>query len=400
MKISTLCFITICLAVWGFQPSDCLGDPKRPILIGLDADMSSGSARSGRAIRRGAELAMDEINGSGGVLGRPLQLIVRDHRGNPARGVDNIHELSQIPDIVAVIGGLHTPVALAELPIIHEKKLIYLSPWAAGTPIVKNKYSPNFVFRVSVRDEFAGSFLVNQAVEKGYKHPALVLEQTGWGRSNQASMTRAMQEKGIASAGSFWFNWGVRDLTGQIRAARAAGADVVLLVANAPEGVVMVKSMAVLREKERLPIISHWGITGGNFFELAKSWLGAVNLQFLQTYSFVDPVFFDRNQRLVTAYLKKYPDTGSADDIFSPVGTAHAYDLVHLLKLAVEQAGDIDRSRVRDCLETLPAYRGIVKDYLPPFTPRRHDALDAGDFTLAVYDEAGRIIPLGSHPKK
>ena len=152
------------------------------LIIGLDADMTSGSAQSGLAIRRGVVLALDEINAAGGLLGRPVELIVRDHRGNPDRGVDNIVEFAEMSDVLAVVGGLHTPVALRELKTIHDQQMIYLGPWAAGTPIVQNEYSPNFVFRVSVRDEYAGGFLVDRALERGLSKIGLLLERTGWGR--------------------------------------------------------------------------------------------------------------------------------------------------------------------------------------------------------------------------
>ena len=71
-------------------------------------------------IRRGAHIAIEEINRNGGVLGRKLQLEVRDHRGNPARGVDNILEFSAMQNVIAVLGGLHTPVAMQELKTIHQ----------------------------------------------------------------------------------------------------------------------------------------------------------------------------------------------------------------------------------------------------------------------------------------
>ncbi len=66
-------------------------------------------------------------------------------------------------NVVAILGGIHTPVAMDELKTIHELQMIYLGPWAAGTPVVKNGHSPNYVFRVSVRDEYAGAFLVGSA---------------------------------------------------------------------------------------------------------------------------------------------------------------------------------------------------------------------------------------------
>ena len=75
------------------------------IVIGLDADMTSAAAQSGEAIRRGALLAIDEINDAGGLLGRPVELVIRDHRGNPERGVDNIADFAAMKNMLAVVGG-------------------------------------------------------------------------------------------------------------------------------------------------------------------------------------------------------------------------------------------------------------------------------------------------------
>ena len=151
-------------------------DSAHSIAIGLDADMSSGSARSGEAIRRGLELAIEEINATGGLLGKQVELIVRDHRGNPDRGLGNLEAFSQVPRLLGVFGGIHTPVAMRELEFIHQNKMLYLCPWAAGTPIVSNGYSPNYVFRVSVRDEYAGGFLVSESLARGFSRVGLLLD--------------------------------------------------------------------------------------------------------------------------------------------------------------------------------------------------------------------------------
>jgi branched-chain amino acid transport system substrate-binding protein len=381
-----------------FMPAESAGtENDAPILVGLDADMSSGSARSGEAIRRGIVLAMDDINGRGGVLGRPLALVVRDHRGNPARGLDNMAAFAGMKDLVAVVGGLHTPVAMAELEFIHKNHIIYLDPWAAGTRIVENGYRPNYVFRVSVRDEYAGGFLIGKALDAGHEKIALLLEQTGWGRSNERSMTEALKARGLEPATVQWFHWGSTDLTQQIQSIRDSGADVILLVANAPEGVAAVTAVAKLPRKERLPIISHWGITGGDFFEKAIQSLQQVDLVFLQTFSPLDPPFPQRARQVFDAYGKKFPECPTAEDIFAPAGTAHAWDLIHLLALAVEKAGSTHRPAVRTALEHLDTYAGLVRTYAPPFTPERHDALSVENFRLARYNGRGVIVPIQTH---
>ncbi len=366
----------------------------KPIIVGMDADMSSGAAVSGEAIKRGVQIAIDEINARGGVLGSQLQLIVMDHRGNPARGKDNIEELSEIDGVVAVVGGIHTPVALAELDLLHQNEMIYLGAWAAGTPVVDNGRDPNFVFRVSVRDQYAGEFLLAAAVERKHTAPCLLLEETGWGRSNERAFNAAAEKFSTAVVDIQWFNWGVADLSEHLRLFKERGCDVVMLVANPREGAVAIRSMLSLDESQRLPIISHWGITGGDFGASVGQDFSEIDLIFLQTYSFINPTHPDRAENLIKTYIERFDGVSSAEEIPAPVGTAHAYDLIHLLAMALEQAGTTDRATVRDALENLPEYEGLIRTYSPAFTNERHDALDASDFSLARFGPNGAIIPV------
>ena len=390
MQMQKLVFLLVSLLM---AAGSVTAEPN-PIVIGLDADMSLGSARSGEAIRRGMEIAVEEINTDGGILGRSLRIEVRDHKGNPARGNDNIEEFAAMQDLVAVVGGLHTPVALHELKAIHVHRLIFLVPWAAGTNIVENGYSPNNVFRISVRDEFAGGVLVQKALDGGHSKLALVLESTGWGRSNEKAMRSALEAKRLQPISIVWFHWGEGNTKKVVEEVLRSGADAILLVANAPEGLDIVRSMADLPPDRRVPILSHWGITGGNFFMDGHDAIAAVDLTFLQTFSFLAPQFRERSERVVAAYVARYPDARSAREIFAPVGTAHAYDLVRVLARAIEMAGSIDRSAVRDALEHIDRYEGLVREYAPPFTPERHDGLDASDFRMARFAEDGAIVPL------
>jgi hypothetical protein len=97
---------------------------KKPVLLGFDAEEGHKTSTSDNAIRMGILAAIHEINAAGGVLGgRPLELIVKDNRSVPARGVQNIEEFADTPDLVAVIAGRFSPVVLEEVPIVHKKKV-------------------------------------------------------------------------------------------------------------------------------------------------------------------------------------------------------------------------------------------------------------------------------------
>jgi len=359
------------------------------IIIGLNADIVAASALSGLAIKRGMLLAISEINQQGGLLGKTLRLIVRDNSGLSARGRDNMIYFSQLDNLVAVMCGIYSPIALSELDIVHDKKIIFLNPWAAATKIVDNGYSPNYVFRVSVRDEYAGPFLIEKALEK-YNNIALLLVNDGWGKGNEKSMTQALINRQLKPASIQWFNWGEKDMTAQLNNIEQSGADVIILVSAAAEGASIIKTMAA-RDK-KLPIISHWGITGGHFWKAVNRELDSVQLSFLQSFSFFNATT-EKSKNLIKQYFQTY-GVESIRDIIAPVGTAHAYDLVHLLAMAIKKAGTIDRKVVRDALEQLDDYHGVVKHYKPAFTPERHDALDRSSFILCRYSQNGCIIPV------
>ena len=139
---------------------------KEPIKIGLAAAVSGGSAASGEAIKRGIQIALDELNGKGGLLGgRRLELVIRDDEGNPAKGVTIARELVEREKVAVVFGGLHTTVALAQVPVWQELRTPYMGAWAAGTNITRNGQSPNYVFRVSANDDLVDRYLSRYATE-------------------------------------------------------------------------------------------------------------------------------------------------------------------------------------------------------------------------------------------
>lgn len=117
-----------------------------------------------------------------------------------------------------------------------------------------------------------------------------------------------------------------------------------------------------------------------------------LDLSFVQTFSFIN-THTATSQNLVKHYIAKY-HVNSVRDIFAPTGTAHAYDLVHLLVKAIEKAQVPDRDKIRDALEELESYTGVVKTYKQPFTKDRHEALSSMDFQMARFAADGVIVPL------
>ncbi len=390
MPRMTVLLLALALVFAAPLPAPAQSPP--PVKIGLAAAVSGGSAASGEAIKRGLQIAMDEVNARGGVLGgRKLELVIRDDEGNPARGVSIARELIEREKVVAVFGGLHTTVALAQVPVWHELRTPYMGAWAAGTEIVRNGRTPNFVFRVSANDDYADKFLVRYAAEVLKKtKPGLLLENTAWGQSNEVGLAKWLGQRKVRPVGIEKFNWNDPDMSPQLLRLKNAGADHIVMVANAPEGAQVVKSRAKIGWD--VPMVAHWGISGGRFAELTGELSDGV--AFLQTYSFFGTQN-ERGQAVLRALKEKYGVKGP-EDVIAPVGTANAYDGLHLVALAIQQAGAAEGQRIRDALEGLTAeYRGLIKTYRRPFTPEQHDALTDEDYIMVVW-KGGKIVPVAT----
>lgn len=358
------------------------------IKIGLVAALTGQSAQSGEAITRGLTIALDEINAKGGVLGQKLVLIKRDDESSPPKGVTAARELISNEKVVALFGGIDTPVSLAIVPIANQNKKPFLGVWAAGTNITKNGATPNYVFRVSAQDDLVDVALIKYAMTKyNAKKPGLILVNNPWGESNEKGLKAAAAAANIPIAGVEKLEQSDVDVTPQLNRLKAAGADALILVANAAPGAQMMKSRE--RMGWTVPVISHWGISGGRFDELVGPTAGDVH--FIQTYSFFSPPT-PVSEKVMSELGKRY-GVKTAAEIIAPVGTANAYDAMQLLALAITQANSTEGDAIRVALEQLESYSGLIKTYHKPFASAAHEALAPEDYVMVRYD-AGKIVPV------
>jgi len=373
--------------------------PPKPVLVGFDAEIGHKTSSSDEAIRLGIELAIAEINAAGGVLdGRPLQLKVLDNRSVPARGLANMRQFATMDDLVAVYCGKFSPVVIEELPLIHEQKIILLDPWAAADMITSHDHHPSYTFRVSLRDSWAQPLLIDWLATQKVRKIGLLLPNTAWGRSNlygaEAYVRNHPELKLVTPQ---WYNWGDKNLLEPYQHLRDAGAEGLVMVANEAEGSLLVREMATLPAEQRMPVSAAWGISGGDFSALSGPALKQVNLAVVQSFSLAHSADTPRGKAVLEALRQR--GYASWRQLLSPVGFGHAYDLTHLLALAINQAGSTDREKIRDALEHLPAWQGLVRRYAPPFTPERHDALEPSDLFMARFADDGALVPIANKPR-
>ncbi|MEW6370240.1 MAG: ABC transporter substrate-binding protein [Pseudomonadota bacterium] len=364
-----------------------------PVRIGLDAEFGLDNSTSAQAVELGLRAAIGEINRAGGVLGgRPLELVTKDHRSMPARGIRNIEEFARMPDLVAVFGGRFSPVIIEELPTLKATRTLFMATWSSADMIVDNGMHPNYVYRLSLRDSLAMPKLLDTARKRGLRKVGLLLTNTSWGRSNLAAAEKFVEaNKDVRIVQTAWYNWRDQTLVARYKTLRSAGAEAIVLVANDDEAAVLVREVAALPKAERMPILSHWGVTGGEFTRQAGPALHQVDFSVIQTFS-----FFRADKKQLARFMASAAAVSPVrriEDIQGPVGVAHAYDLMHILAKAIDLAGSTDRKAVRDALEKVREHRGLIKTYKPPFTPARHEALGVRELLVARYRSDGVLVP-------
>ncbi|WP_368737460.1 ABC transporter substrate-binding protein [Grimontia sedimenti] len=216
-----------------------------------------------------------------------------------------------------------------------------------------------------------------------------LLVNNGWGRSNFEGLTKQMNKRSLPPIQIEWFDWGEQSMRSKVDSLVKKGAEAIIFVGNAVEGEKFVTHLA---KYPNPPVVfSHWGITGSEFASRSQKALQSVDLRVLQTFSFVD----NNNptaKSFVARYHSKY-GTQKASDIYAPSGTAHAYDLMHMLAIAAERAGTIDMSEIQKALTQLEQYNGLMKAYRAPFKNGNQDALSVEDYLFAYYKE-GSLRPM------
>ncbi|MDH5723764.1 MAG: ABC transporter substrate-binding protein [Alphaproteobacteria bacterium] len=370
-----------------------------------DADYTKHT-ESAHAMEMGFKTALDEIGNK--IQGYKIEFVPKDHRGNAVRSKLHMDQFLEDPQALFILGGLHSPPYIKYKDFINESGILLMVPWAAGGPITRYNKGTNWVFRLSVDDTKAGYRIAEYAQnDLGCKNPHLLLEETPWGQSNKKTMTKALEKNGSPQV--TWFGWNTKENTAKImlRDIVLSGSDCILFVGNAVEGAEFSRAMLSLEEKERLPIISHWGITGGDFHEvISPEMREGLGLHFIQScFSFVSSPQTELSNSVFARAQKLYPDQiKKAEDIPAPPGFIHAYDLGHITLAALGQiklTGDVkvDRTALRTALESLNApVEGLIKTYKAPFSPwtsdhdDAHEALGLDDFCMAQYGPENQVF--------
>ena len=342
-----------------------------PIKIGVAGPFTGGSSSMGVSMRDGVRLAVEEINKSGGVLGRKLQVVERDDEAKNERGVQIAQELINKEQVTATVGYINTGVALASQRFFQEAKIPVMNNVATGSVITTQfKDQPeNYIFRNSAHDSIQAPMIVEEAItRRGFKKVAILADSTNYGQLGRADLETALKTKGITPVAVEKFNIKDVDMTPQLLKAKEAGAEAVLTYAIGPELAQIANGMTKLGWK--VPMIGSWTLSMANFIDNAGP--GGEGARMPQT--FIQEPTTPKRQSFIVNYLRTFNPKMSRID--SPVSAAQGYDSIFLLAAAIKQAGGTEGPKIRAALEDLKApVEGVVTTYIKPFSAKDHEAI-------------------------
>ena len=381
MKLSTnLTAFALAFAAFGAMAAD-------PIKIGVSGPFTGGSSSMGVSMRDGVRLAADEINKSGGVLGRQIVLVERDDEAKNERGVQIAQELINKEKVVATVGYINTGVALASQRFYQEAKIPVMNNVATGSVITHqfDDQPENYVFRNSANDSIQAPMIVEEAItRRGFKKVAILADSTNYGQLGREDLEKALALKGIKPVAVEKFNIKDVDMTAQLLKAKEAGAEAVLTYGIGPELAQIANGMTKLGWK--VPMVGSWTLSMANYIDNAGP--GGEGARMPQT--FIQEPTTPKRQSFIISYLKTFNPKNARMD--SPVSAAQGYDSIYLLAAAIKQAGSTEGPKIKAALEDLKTpVEGVVTTYNKPFSKTDHDAITAN---IPVFGEvkAGKVV--------
>lgn len=347
------------------------------VRIGWIGPLTGPSADFGVPMLNGAKLAVKEINSAGGYLGRSLELIIKDDTGVPDVGLARSKELIA-EKVSATVGFCNTGVALKSLAVFQESKTPLIVPCATGTPITEKYPAPeSYIFRTSASDAIQAPFVVDDIVARGWTRVAVFADTTGYGEAGLNDVIKALASKNLKPVHVARFALGVQDLSAELKAAQAAGANVIFSYTVGPENAVIALGRDAL--KWNVPQVGAWPLSFPFFINGAKeSAEGALMAQ-----TFIAEPSNERRRAFLSAYTREY----KLDKISVPMAAAQAYDTVYLLTYAILgiRNADLSGPTLKAALENIPnVYYGVTATHQKPFSQNDKDAVTANMLVMGM----------------
>jgi len=317
-----------------------------PIALGAIYNLTGGQAKLDVPSSRGARLAVEEVQRAGGLLGRPVQLVLEDGETNPAVIREKTAALlKRYPSTSALMGLSDTDMTLAAAPVAAQNKRLFLTS-GATSPLLPSQV-PTYLFLACFGDNVQAAAGAEWAYQDLSARTAAVLY------NSRDSYTRLLQE---------YFQTSFRELGGEVISVesytpgamsqavrRLRNADLIFFSAlpdEAPVGVELLRQAGF-----------QTSILGGDAFDSQGSWDKHPNLDkvYFTTHAYLGA---DNPNPKVTVFRKAYGAAypGSEPNAFAALG----YDAARLLLEAIARAGSPDPAATLQALAGIHDFEGVT----------------------------------------
>jgi len=349
MRRAIVCALTIAglIAVAGCkkQPGGSGGsgvDASGPILIGEYGSITGKQATFGQSTHEGIMLAVDQINAAGGVLGRPIKVILYDDEGSDEEAVAVVKKLIDRDQVMAVLGEVASKNSLAGGGICEHEHVPMISPSSTNPDVTRDKH---YVFRVCFTDDFQGAVAAKFAIQKQWKRVAVfTCADQDYSKKLSQFFTEAYSKYGQIVADEK-YETSDEDYTPQLTRIQSTNPDAVYLPGYYNNICLILK-----QARSHGLNVPFFGGDGWDSAETLKLGSVANGCFFTNHYSPEDKS--PSVQQFIQAFKAKY--NGETPDAMAITG----YDAARVLCDAIKRAGKLDRDAITDAIAQTKDFPG------------------------------------------
>jgi branched-chain amino acid transport system substrate-binding protein len=318
------------------------------IKIGVTAPITGPAAESGRNQTQGAKLAVEEINKAGGVLGKKIELVIEDDQTTNPGIILAFSKLASDKDIPAFIGSIRSTQVNAMSPdVIKVGKPVMIG----GTDPTLTHMGNPWYFRTRPNDSYSSRVMVDYGVKTlGKKKWAIIYSTDAFGTGGKDGVVAALKAIGITPVLVQGYTNNSQDFTPVALAIKRSGADVMAsYITFEPDLGIFAKQL------RQLGVNIPWIGSATNMSTTALRLAGAT---MYGTFTVAD--FTRESCPAAKAYADKYQ---AAYNLKADHFSAWAYDAMHVLALAINNAKSLDPQKIRQALIAIKNYQGAEGTY-------------------------------------
>lgn len=315
-----------------------------PVRIGILASLTGAVQVWGRSTRQGALMAVDEINASGGILGRPVELKLEDDESNVEVGLRKAHKLVLQDRVDVLVGINHSGVLLSVVNALPELKRILICPCATSTQASTQRFNRYF-FRVHTNSEMEGAALATYASRLPFKRWSVIAPDYAYGYETWGAFAGKLKELRpdveIMTVQA-WPPFAAGEYSSHLTRLLAARPEAVLGSMWGGDAVALVRQAQLFRFFDRVAFFTPAGLSIDVLYALRSGVPEGLHTS-SHSYWFEFPST-PRHKAFVERFVQTWNEY--------PHPTAHdTYSAVHLFKYGVERAGSLNTEEIIQALE-------------------------------------------------